>query len=102
MAEEEQEAQVREAAEKRVDEVLGFRRHLTMYLSVNGFIFLVWLVLALVYGGGAWFPWFVFPLVGWGIGISSHAYAVYGHGDSKAKRDAMVEQEMQRMKSDQQ
>ena len=101
MAEEEQDAQIREAAEKRVAEVLGFRHHLTMYLAVNGFLFVVWLVLALVFKGGAWFPWFLFPLVGWGIGISSHAFAVYGSGNSRGKRDAMVAKEMERMKKDQ-
>jgi hypothetical protein len=47
---------LRHAAEKRVNEVLGFRTHLITYLAVNTMLFVIRLVIALSAGGGAWFP----------------------------------------------
>ena len=93
--------QVRHAAEKRVNEVLGFRTHLMTFLIVNAMLFLIWLIIALTAHGDAWFPWFLFPLVGWGIGIAFHAYGVYGSGGSAEKRNAMVDKEMEKIKQGQ-
>lgn len=89
---------LREKAEKRVAAVQGFKRHLFTYIVINAFLIIIWLITALVSGGGAWFPWFVFVLVGWGIGLGFNAYNVYGGGMDEAKREEMVQQEMQRMK----
>jgi class 3 adenylate cyclase len=44
----------------------GFRGHLASYVGVNGLLGFIWATT----GGG--FPWFLFPLLGWGIGISTH------------------------------
>ncbi len=48
-------------------EKAGFRAHLVSYLGVNGGLFLLWLTVA-----GAGFPWFLIPLLAWGIGLASH------------------------------
>lgn len=45
--------------------------HARSYFVTNGFLFLLWLTLAL--SVGVWFPWFVFPLLGWGMGMTMHA-----------------------------
>lgn len=90
---------LREKAEKRVKAVQGFKRHLFSYIIVNAFLIVIWLISALASGGGAWFPWFVFVLVGWGFGLGFHAYNVYGGGEDEAKREEMVQREMQRMKA---
>ena len=45
----------------------GFIGHATTFLGVQAFLFGVWLFVA---GGG--FPWFLFPFLGWGIGVASH------------------------------
>ena len=102
MVDEDQDAQIREAAEKRVEELLGFRQHLLLFVVVNALLFVIWLVIALTAGGGAWFPWFLFPLLGWGIGIFFHAWGVYGPSGSETKRDAMVDKEMEKMKTERQ
>jgi len=94
------EQELRRKAEKRVEEVQGFKQNITAYVLVNLLIFIIWLVIALVSGGGAWYPWFLFPLLGWGIGIAFHGWSVYGnrYGESHEKR---VQKEMERMKAEQ-
>jgi hypothetical protein len=55
----------------------GFRSHLAIYALVNGFLFL----LNLVTSPGQF--WFIFPLLGWGLGLAIHAWAVQQkEGDS--------------------
>ncbi len=53
----------------------ALREHTRSFLVVNGFLFLLWLTIAVT--TGVWFPWFVFPLLGWGMGYTFHAL---GHG----------------------
>jgi hypothetical protein len=59
-------------AKKRVEELKGFYAHLIVYVVVNGVLVLI----------NLWtspgFLWFLFPLVGWGIGLFFHA--VFGFG----------------------
>lgn len=89
------EDEMRDKAIRRVDAIIGFRQHLLVYVIVNSFIFAVWLIVALIAGGDSWFPWFIFPLLGWGIGIVMHGWGVYAQTDRK--REAMVTKEMERM-----
>lgn len=51
----------------------ALRNHGLNFALVNGFLFLLWLSLALTLR--IWFPWFIFPLLGWGMGYASHAVA---------------------------
>ena len=44
----------------------SFRSHLGSFLGVNAMLVVIWAVT------GAGFPWFLIPLFGWGIGLSSH------------------------------
>jgi fatty acid desaturase len=96
MAGEMNEQELRKKAEKRVEETQGFKANLISYVVVNLVIFIIWLVIALA--GGTWFPWFLFPLLGWGIGIAFHGWSVYSdrYGESNEKR---VQEEMERMKA---
>ena len=55
----------------RVKEMKSFYTHLVVYVIVNILLVVVWLL------SGTSFPWFVFPLVGWGIGIFFHWYNVF-------------------------
>jgi fatty acid desaturase len=91
------EDELRAKAEEMVEAKLGFKRHLMVYVVINAFLFAIWLITALVSGGGAWFPWFVFVLVGWGIGVVMHGYRVY-YGEDDAKRKKLVNEEMERMR----
>ncbi len=62
------------AAKARVEAIRGFWVHFFTYVLVN----LALLVIDWLSGPGWWFYW---PLLGWGIGVASHAFSVYGaHG----------------------
>ncbi len=54
---------------------LGFRIHLAVYLAVQALLVATW-GLTSNFDGGLPFPWFIFPLLGWGIGLAAH-YAAY-------------------------
>lgn len=59
----------RDAAARR-----GVRIHLSAYLAVSVLMIGIWLVTAIF--AGAWYFWPVWPILGWGIGIISHAVPV--------------------------
>jgi hypothetical protein len=62
------------AARERVAAIRSFHVHLFTYVLVNLGLFLINL-LTRNSGGGWWFYW---PLLGWGIGLASHAFSVFG------------------------
>lgn len=64
----------RKDAKKRIKDLKGFYAHLTAYASVNLFLMAV----NLITGSDFW--WFVFPLLGWGIGLAIHAATVFWIG----------------------
>lgn len=60
-------------AKKRVEKLKGFYIHFGIYcICVPGFIYLNFL-------SQAGFPWAVFPIVGWGIGVTSHASETFNY-----------------------
>jgi hypothetical protein len=67
MSEEDRRRRAREIAEARY----GFRWHAAIYLVVNAALVGVW------YWTGAGFPWPLFPIVFWGIGLLSHYIGAY-------------------------
>jgi fatty acid desaturase len=48
----------------------GFRRHLRVYVAVNLGLVALWAVGWWLTEGGH--PWFLYPLLGWGIGLALH------------------------------
>ena len=66
------EEQIYELAKKRVEEKKGFFVHLTVYILVNIMLVLIW---AFATGGG--YPWFIWALGGWGIGLLFHFLGVF-------------------------
>jgi hypothetical protein len=67
--------QLRSRAIGRLRKQRDFRMHLTTYLLVNGLLIATWILVGVFVG--AWFPWPIFPLIGWGIGLMFHWRAVY-------------------------
>jgi hypothetical protein len=43
---------------------------------------------------GAWYPWFIYPLLGWGIGLGAHAWQTY-RGDELS--EDRIREEMRRI-----
>lgn len=60
-------------AKKRVEKIKGFYIHLAIY------IMMVPVFIYLNYISNAGFPWALFPIVGWGIGVSSHASETFNY-----------------------
>ena len=61
-----------EFAKKKVQALKDFYIHLLVYILVNaGLIFI-----NLLYSQGG--IWFIYPLLGWGIGIVVHGFSVFG------------------------
>lgn len=91
------ELDARARAVRRLRKQHDFRRHLTAYVLVNGIIIAVWAVVAVA--SGFWFPWFIFPLLGWGIGIVFHAMDAYGSDITEADIAREMEREQGRRAS---
>ena len=67
-------------AKKRVEELKGFYGNLTAYSVVIP-------ALAFINYTTFWgFQWFWFPLLGWGMGLSFHAFGVFGYGKTWEER----------------
>ena len=61
-----------ERARRRAAREAGFYVHLMWYGIVIGSLLILNLMVS------PWFEWWIFPAVGWGIGLASHFGAVYG------------------------
>lgn len=61
----------------------SFKIHLRTYLVVNAGLWLIYLVTFYPNAGRSGFPWPVFPMLGWGIGLFTHYLSAYGSLDEK-------------------
>jgi Domain of unknown function (DUF1707)/2TM domain len=52
---------------------VALRSHVAVYLRVMAILVAVWLVLGIT--AGAWYPWPIWPAVGWGIALIAQARA---------------------------
>ncbi len=75
------EDELRELARRRVENRQGFIIHATLFLAVNLALFAIWRFT------GAHYPWFLWPLFGWGVGIVAHGLSLlFGPGSPSEKR----------------
>jgi hypothetical protein len=63
----------------------GFRIHATVFVAVQVLLVVIWALQWQL--GGTSYPWFLFALAGWGVGLAAH-YAVTR--DHEGKGDAPV------------
>ena len=75
---------------KRVDEKLGFYIHLAVYILVNGLL----IAIDLMTSPGTY--WFIWPLIGWGIGVLVHGLSIFVFGNGLAIRKRMIDAEMKK------
>jgi hypothetical protein len=61
-------------AKKRLNEIRGYYVSLAIYIIVNIALFLIW------FFNGRGYPWFFWPLGGWGIAIILHTLNVFVFG----------------------
>lgn len=52
----------------------GFRIHATVFVAVQLLLVVVWTLAWQL--GGTTHPWFLYPLLGWGIGLAAHYAAI--------------------------
>jgi hypothetical protein len=83
------ETELHKVARRRVQMKRGFLIHLLIYLSVNAMLMLIWAFT------GRGYPWFIWPLAGWGIGILVNAITVAV--ELLAPEERAIEREMRRM-----
>jgi hypothetical protein len=91
---EDDEISIRRRVQKRLKARNELASHIMIYLGVNGMLLFMWATFA---GGIGSFPWPLFPIFFWGIGVVSQIgeyYTKYGAG--ARRREAELEREVQR------
>ncbi len=81
-------AAFREREARQILKRRAFYLHLSIFLAVNIMLVVIWAL------AGAGFPWFLFPLMGWGIGVVAHGASAFlmSHPD-----DIVLEREQRRL-----
>jgi hypothetical protein len=68
----------REAARRRQRHIAaartGMRWHLASYVAGSLLMVAIWVAVGI--SAGAWYPWPIWPILGWGIGVFSHIVPV--------------------------
>lgn len=66
----------------------AFWVHFSIYLVTNVALVVIWAMT------GADYPWFVFPIIGWGIGIAAHGATAFLLA---SPQDLVLEREQRRL-----
>ena len=83
-------------AKKRVEAKLGFYIHLAVYMFVNTAVIVINISTSPEYF------WFVWPLLGWGIGLFFHGMDVFVFSGRSSIMEKMIEKEMKKETSGEQ
>ncbi|MES2974195.1 MAG: 2TM domain-containing protein [Pseudomonadota bacterium] len=78
-------------ARKRAGAKLGWYSHAAVYVAVNLFLFAI-----SEYGFGQR-RWTIFPVLGWGLGLTLHGISVFVLGAGGGLRERMVQKERERL-----
>ena len=92
MATQMSEEEIYQKARKRVEEKKSFFSHLAVYVVVNIVLILIWAFTSRGY------PWFVWPLGGWGIGLVFHCLGVFVFNKETGWERNEVEKEVARLR----
>ena len=82
-------------AHKRASAKMGWYIHACVYIAVNGFFVLRYL---LVDGAR---PWNIYPAMGWGLGLALHFLSVFVLGQGSGLRASLVQRERERIQREQ-
>ena len=74
----------REREARRIARRQWFWLHFAVFATTQVFLFVIWML------SGVDFPWFVFPLFGWGIILAAHAVYAFV---IKTPEEIMIERE---------
>jgi hypothetical protein len=81
------EVAAREREASRIARRQWFWLHFAVYATTQAFLVLIWWL------GDETYPWFIFPLFGWGILIAAHAVYAFV---VKTPEEIMIERDRQR------
>jgi hypothetical protein len=87
------EEEIYNQARKRVEEKKGFFTHLAVYIIVNIMLVLIW-----AFPSGAGYPWFLWPLGGWGIGLLFHFLGVFVFSKQTDWEKREIEKEAEKLR----
>lgn len=82
-----EDAELKKRAERIAKDKFGFLIHLVVYIGVNSMLIVLWFFIARAGGTSVWdfvglsgehgFPWFLIPILGWGVGLLAHFLVAY-------------------------
>jgi hypothetical protein len=84
------EEEIYREARRRVQAKKGFYVHLAVYLAVNALLVAIWAT------SPGRHPWFLWPALGWGIGLAFHALGAFRFQTGWER--AQVEREAERLR----
>src|SRR5215510_13302368 len=85
---------IRQRAEKRVKDRVGFYTHLAIFIAVNAFLWGLGIIT-----DSLEFPWPLIVTASWGIGLAAHAVSVYlASGAMERMQDEAFRREIEREK----
>ena len=81
-----------EKARLRVQDKLDFYCHFTTYVVVCTFLYFIY------QNTSPGYDWYIWPAMGWGIGVFFHALNVFFIGENSSLVDSMIKKEMDKMR----
>ena len=79
-------------AKERVEEIKGFYFHLITYIVINAVLIVINLLTSPEY------LWFIWPIIGWGVGLVIHAITVFGNLWGKSWEERKIKEIMEKDK----
>jgi hypothetical protein len=86
------EEEIYQKARKRVEDKKGLLIHAIIYVLVNTMLVIIWATTSRGY------PWFLWPLGGWGIGLIFNFLGVYVFGHQMGWEQSAVEKEAEKIR----
>lgn len=87
-----EEKELYKQAKENVEAKLGFYIHLFIYIIVCAFLIILNLSTSPDY------YWFIWPLIGWGIGVLGHGFGVFAFSEGSVLKKRMIEKELKKLK----
>ncbi len=87
------EQEMYELAKKRVKAKRDFYTHLVVYVVINAILVILWWAVT-----GAGYPWFLWALGGWGVGLLFNFLGVFVLDKDTAWEKRQIEKEIEKMK----
>ena len=80
-------------AKKRVEEIKSFYFHLISYIVINAVLVVINLLTSPEY------LWFIWPIIGWGVGLLIHGFSVFSNFWGKAWEERKIKEIMEKDKN---